>query len=126
MSPLKKFINLIWFDGENKKFSIEKDEEYSFKLEYGDLLVGVLSFYDNKWHYSYSGEFMAQREILPLINFPDCSKEYVSEQLWPFFAARIPSRAQRQEKSDGEDNLIPLLRRYGREVVSNPFILSPV
>ena len=126
MSPLKKFINLFWFDGENKKFSLENDKEYIFNLEYGELLVGVLSFYDNNWHFSYSSEFIAQKEILPLVNFPSLSKEYVSAQLWSFFASRIPSSAQRQDKSEQDDNLIPLLKRYGRAVVSNPFILSPI
>ena len=126
MSPLKKIINLFWFDGENKKFSLQNDEEYSFNLEYGNLLVGALSFYDNKWHFSYAPEFIAQNEILPLINFATLDKEYVSKQLWPFFASRIPSSAQRQDKSVQEDNLIPLLKQYGRAVVSNPFILSPI
>ncbi len=116
---------MFWFDGEFKQFVFKQDAEISFNLTYRDLLVGVLSYHDDIWHFAYSDDFKDQRNLLPLINFPKLDKEYKSSQLWPFFASRIPSAAQRQTKQDDNDDVISLLKKYGRKVVANPFVLNP-
>lgn len=125
MKKIKNKIRLFWLNSENKDFLIENSEEHIFNLTYGNLLVGTLSFYERVWHYAYSLDFQQQKEVAPIINFPNTEKEYKSEQLWPFFASRIPSNAQR-DMLIGSEDLIPLLKRYGRTVISNPFTLLPV
>ena len=83
-----------------------------FRLLYKNLLVGELSFFDGKWQFSYSAEFIRQNTILPLVNFPTKDKVYVSGELWPFFTSRIPSDAQLQNSTESRD-LVDSLRKYG-------------
>ena len=55
---------------------------------------------------------------------------YASEELWPFFASRIPSIAQLERKvkiADSElsdRNEVNLLRKYGHRTITNPFVLQ--
>lgn len=123
---LKKIVNIFWFDGESKDFSLKKDVDFSFSLSYKDLHVGTLSYYDDEWHYAYSEDFKSQKSLLPLVNFPHIDKEYISSQLWSFFASRIPSAAQRQVADDTKDDIYELLIKYGKKVVSNPYELKPL
>lgn len=121
---LKKNIKLVWFDGENNKFTVEKGKEFAFRLMLGSLIIGVLGYFDDKWHFSYSEDFKRQKEIQPLINFPDKESDYINPQLWSFFASRIPSLSQRQLKRETADDVQELLKKYGRRVVANPYILE--
>jgi len=74
----------------NKKFKKGKKEHPSvtarFVLCKGKLRVGILEAKNNKWHFKYTSEFKAQNEYKLLVQFPYAEKEYVSEELWPYFA----------------------------------------
>lgn len=65
------------------------------------------------------------------MDFPDLDKHYRSEDLWPFFAVRIPSleqpavqRAVQDMKLDAH-NEVDLLRAFGKKTIANPFVLEP-
>lgn len=119
---MKKIFSLFWYPGDNK-FSLDNSVVSFFKLMLGNLKVGELSYDGTLWRFSYSEEFKAQKEIMPLVNFPTKEKEYESSELWPFFASRIPSEAQLQ--STGERDIVSSLKQYGRTTITNAFILIP-
>jgi HipA-like protein len=107
------------------------DVRAAFVLYLGELPIGTLTLNDGSWEFSYSSQFRAQSDVQPLVDFPDIDKHYVAQSLWPFFMARIPSVAQpriietiAREGLDGESD-VELLKRFGRQAVSNPFVLKP-
>ena len=101
----------------------------AFHLKYGKQLVGVLSYENNQWTFKYSNEFRENLDINPIIDFPDPDKVYIDEQLWPFFASRIPSLNQPfqfkkiQKASIKQDDSVGLLKLFGSETINNPFRL---
>ncbi len=102
----------------------------SFSLQYHDLEVGTLRLKDGVWQFRYSPEFRRQSDLTPLVAFPDVSKTYESDTLWPFFMARIPGISQPEIRelieAEGldEHSAVDLLRRFGKRTISNPFILQ--
>lgn len=119
---MKKIFSLFWYS-EGNMFSLEKGAVSLFKLMLGNLKVGELSYDGSLWRFSYSEEFKRQKEVLPLVNFPTKEKEYESEELWPFFASRIPSDAQLQTTNTRD--IVSSLKRYGRSTIANAFVLLP-
>lgn len=108
----------------------EKTKEYTFVLIYGSLAVGELKFDGVNWLFEYTKMFQNQIEIDAIPSFPDKSKNYSSEELWPFFQARIPSLKQpkiqaiiKKEKIN-ENDIIGLLKLFGARSINNPFILQ--
>lgn len=107
-----------------------RHEEAAFLLRYGDLVVGGLRLREGQWEFRYSPEFIAQTDVLPLVDFPDPKKVYTNDDLWPFFLARLPSieqpRIREMIDEEGLDaqNLVHLLRRFGTRTISNPFVLD--
>jgi HipA-like protein len=104
--------------------------EANFELSYKDLKIGNLSIKNGKWFFAYFDDFKKQKHLLPMIDFPDVNKVYESEELWPFFASRIPSQAQLDLKSinvknkiDAE-NEVSLLEQFGKRTITNPFLLE--
>jgi HipA-like protein len=101
----------------------------TFHLKYGKQLVGVLSYENNQWTFQYSNEFRENLDLNPIIDFPDPDKVYIDEQLWPFFASRIPSLNQPfqfkkiQKASIKQDDSVGLLKLFGSETINNPFRL---
>ena len=65
-----------------------------FRLLYGTQLIGELAYSNGKWSFEYSSDFKSNRFAQPIIDFPDKEKKYTNEELWPFFATRIPSLNQ--------------------------------
>lgn len=102
----------------------------AFILRYRDLPVGTLRLRDGVWQFRYSPEFRNQTDLIPLVAFPDITKEYQSDSLWPFFMARIPGISQPeireviQAEGLDEHSAVDLLRRFGGRTISNPFILQ--
>ncbi len=100
-----------------------------FHLKYGKSLIGILSYENNLWTFKYSDEFKENKPLNPIIDFPDIEKVYINEQLWPFFASRIPSLNQPfQLKKIAKANIdkndaVGLLRVFGNETITNPFRL---
>ncbi|MBL9118168.1 MAG: HipA N-terminal domain-containing protein [Verrucomicrobiaceae bacterium] len=103
----------------------------SFELYLGSLHVGTLSRDDGEWTFEYSMVFRNQRQVKPIVDFPQLDREYRSAELWPFFALRIPSltqanvqqylRSQGRTDADAAD----LMQEFGRRSIANPFVLEP-
>ena len=106
------------------------DPGVSFHLFLGDLEVGTLRMDGAEWIFSYSEAFRNQSKVAPIIDFPHVDQEYRSNQLWPFFALRVPSLAQTNvreylAKTKKEPDDARLMREFGRRSVANPFVLEP-
>jgi HipA-like protein len=105
------------------------DSKGVFQLKYGKQLIGILSYENNQWTFKYSDEFRVEKELNPIIDFPDTEKIYTNEQLWPFFASRIPSLNQPfqlkkiHKANIKQDDSVGLLRLFGNETITNPFRL---
>lgn len=122
----KVFARLFWSESQ-KELVIAPDNEATFHVNLGRLLVGILLYSDGMWYFNYSDEFKLQNRILPLTNFPSKDKEYSTKELWPFFASRIPSNTQLQlDKDMPQEDMVTLLRRFGKRTVANPYELYPM
>lgn len=127
---MKGVMNLAkeWL-GWKKEIKVAKDTKAEFFLFLGDLLIGTLSVTDGKWKFEYSDEFKKHSEIRPLIEFPELNEVYEKEQLWQFFASRIPSMEQPdvedvlENENIAEDDAVALLKRFGQRTITNPFEL---
>ena len=127
MTKFKKILaRLFWSESQNDMVLATEDDA-TFNVNLGKLLVGTLLYSAGVWYFSYSTEFKLQSRILPLANFPSKDKEYSTRDLWPFFASRIPSNAQLQiDKDKPKEDVVTLLRRFGRRTIANPYELYPV
>jgi HipA-like protein len=109
--------------------TVEPGRKATFHVRYGNIEVGTLDLLDGVWKFRYSDEFRKNNQLRAITEFPDSSREYVSSELWPFFAMRIPSLKQAEIKAIVEREHIDehdeatLLRRFGRRTVANPFEL---
>ena len=122
----KILARLFWSESQNEMV-LTPDNDATFHVNLGRLFVGTLLYSDGIWYFNYSEEFKMQNRILPLANFPSKEKEYSAKELWPFFASRIPSNAQLQlDKDTPQEDIVTLLRRFGRRTVANPYELLAV
>ena len=122
----KVLARLFWSESQNEMV-LTPDNDATFHVNLGMLFVGTLLYSDGIWYFNYSDEFKLQNRILPLANFPSKEKEYSAKELWPFFASRIPSNAQLQlDKDTPQEDIVTLLRRFGRRTVANPYELLAV
>ena len=111
-----------------------QSEVAHFELRYKNLLIGTLVLDTGVWIYEYSEDFRSQFSkndaVKPLVNFSDVTKRYESEELWPFFTARIPGLNQPQiqtiikKEHIDSTNSVQLLKRFGKESISSPFLLE--
>jgi len=106
------------------------EREAAFGLFLGKVHVGVLTLSDGQWKFEYSDEFRRHDELRPLVSFPDKTAVYQADELWPFFAMRIPSLKQpaireriEREHIDERDR-VKLLRRFGARTIANPYRLE--
>ena len=124
-----KGLRSLFLPEGNEQLETPKGVRATFELRYGELTVGFLHLEDGMWEFRYSDAFRAQDTVRPLIDFPDVSKVYRQEELWPFFWARIPSLAQPKVQEviakEGIDarNEVELLRYFGRRTIADPFLL---
>lgn len=125
--PIKKLIEWLGF---SQGLPAPPNVQAKFLLKYGDLLVGTLAAQDGRWRFEYSTDFRQQDLLRPLVEFPDVEQLYEREELWQFFAARIPSPEQaevgeilRRENIE-ETDAVRLLQRFGRHTIANPFELE--
>jgi len=104
-----------------------------FRLVYENNEIGTLEFSNNQWRFVYSEWFKNQSELKPFANFPEVTREYVSDDLPPFFESRLPGVSQPQveaflkgktQVSEGETKAA-LLKQFGRRTITNPFELTP-
>ena len=126
---IEKFKKLLWKVDGMEFTDNPAGSKGAFQLKYGKQVIGVLSYENNKWTFKYSDEFRKNQVINLIIDFPDPDKVYTNEQLWPFFASRIPSLNQsfQFKKIDKakikHDDSVGLLRLFGNETITNPFRL---
>ncbi len=113
---------MLWHDSEETNIKAIAGKSGKFDLYLGDSLIGTLHYADNTWSFSYSDEFKAQGESVPLVNFPDKTRLYTSRHLWPFFASRLPGNAKLKEDAEDAD-VLTLLQKYGKHVITNPYVL---
>ena len=124
-----KFLKGIssWLDG----IESQEVEEATFTLKLDGFVVGYLRREGDAWQFEYAPEFQAQHEVKPIVDFPDLSRCYDSEDLWPFFALRIPARHQPgvkrrfAENPDLSPDTVTMLKQFGRRSIANPFELEP-
>lgn len=101
-----------------------------FLLTYDDLLIGTLTVENGLWKFEYSDKFKAENELRPIVEFPDVNTIYVNEDLWQFFASRIPSTEQPEvekilkREHVQEDDAVGLLKLFGKRTIANPFELT--
>lgn len=129
--PLKKLMNMAkeWLSfAQNVKASPEVYAK--FLLTYDDLLVGTLSVEGGVWKFEYSEKFKTEDQLRPIVEFPDVNKIYVNEELWQFFASRIPSTEQPEveeilkREHVNENDAVGLLKLFGKRTIANPFELT--
>jgi HipA-like protein len=83
---------------------------------------------DGIWRFEYSDEFR-RSDLRPIVEFPDVNNSYENQDLWQFFASRIPSTEQVEieeilrRENIAEDDAVGLLRRFGTRTINNPFEL---
>jgi len=120
-----------WKAKGQEDFVTPEDTSVIFHLKYKHLPIGVLELKAGKWSFRYTDEFKNQERLKPLPDFPKLEKVYESEELYPFFLHRIPSTKQpKVQKTIADNNIdatneVDLLRWFGREAITNPFVLYP-
>ena len=129
--PVKKLMDKAkeWL-GFTRSVKAPPEARAKFLLTYDDLLVGTLTVENSLWKFEYSDNFKSEVELRPIVEFPDVDKVYVNEELWQFFASRIPSTEQpeiekilRREHVQ-EDDAVGLLKLFGKRTIANPFELT--
>lgn len=119
-----------WDSEENEDIKTPSNINVIFQLKYKELIIGYLRLLDGEWSFEYSQEFKNQSEISTLTEFPEKNKIYRSKALYPFFFQRIPSKSQPKVRKTLErdkiksDNLVELLKKFGRISIANPFQLQ--
>jgi len=113
-----------------KPLELEFTGKIKFILKIKDLVIGSLSVEKGLWVFRYSEEFRNQNKYARLTGFSNLNKVYQAEELWPFFKIRIPGLKQpmvkdiiKAENLD-QSNEAVLLKRFGRQSMSNPYILE--
>lgn len=117
---------------EDQAMLLPDNENITFHLIIDNLTIGILTCQKGEWSFKYTDEYRNQAgEYKRIIGFPDLSKEYKSDTLWPFFRIRIPGLKQpavqeilEKEHLDKENEAL-LLKRFGRKTVANPYLLEP-
>jgi hypothetical protein len=101
------FLKKIWkVEGMDFKDN-PTDSQGVFRLVYGKQLIGELTYSKGVWKFEYSSEFKRNSFAQPIMDFPDKEKKYTNEQLWPFFATRIPSLNQPYQIKKIEKAFVP-------------------
>ena len=122
---MNKTTNLFWYDSDETQLHSMNDSG-CFNLYRRGMLVGTLKYQDATWRFQYSEEYQKQTQYPAIVNFPSLEATYESEQLWPFFATRLPGSSELRELKEENSNLLELLRKFGQRVISNPYILMPI
>jgi HipA-like protein len=124
----KKLIGLLPSDQKAQSDKINA----IFEVRHGSVTIGILRYTEAHWYFNYTDEFKLQSSLNVISDFPDKSRMYISDVLWPFFAVRIPGLKQPRvielmEKSNiSADNQVALLREFGKNTVANPYQLVAI
>jgi len=130
-NSLLKKINTFWQTRNLQNINTANiNGKATFALVYKNLLIGTLVFDKGEWIFNYSKDFKEQNKINSIIDFPVKEKVYKTNDLWPFFINRIPSTNQPQvkaylaKKQTKENDLVSLLKKFGKRTITTPFILE--
>ncbi len=130
---MKNYINRFFSKPENEDSGISfASSGAKFELKISNLVIGILFSENNKWYFEYSDEFKAQSQYYRIVGFSDLNRKYENDTLWPFFKVRIPGLKQpmvqeiiEKEEIDSKDES-SLLKRFGKRITTNPYILESV
>jgi HipA-like protein len=122
---IKSILKLFKSEEGQEDFYTPHDVEATFKLMYRHLDIGILSLKGGEWSFQYSEDFKKQDKIKPLLDFPNIEKIYTSGELYPFFTQRIPGIGQNFRKYESLSE-VDLLKKFGKQTISNPFLLQSV
>jgi HipA-like protein len=132
-SFLSKYLPFLKPDSLSENLELNENhssESGSFKLMYKNLVIGNLLFENGKWSFYYTNEFKSQSHLKTISDFPDLDKNYQEEELWPFFASRIPSKNQPMvleaisKKLISSFDEVTMLEKFGKKTITNPFVLE--
>jgi len=127
---MKSLIRKIFGKSEEEEFVIDRSKSQQFSLKVDDLEIGQLEAKDGIWVFRYSEEFRNQHRYRRLTGFSDLNKEYRSDELWPFFKTRIPGLKQPMiqeilaKENIDKSNEAMLLKRFGKNTMTNPYVLE--
>ena len=129
--PVRKLMDKAkeWL-GFSRSVKAPPQAHAKFLLTYNNLLVGILTVEGGLWKFEYSDKFRSEADRRPIVEFPDVEKIYVNEDLWQFFASRIPSTEQPEveeilkREHVEEDDAVGLLKLFGKRTIANPFELT--
>ena len=111
----KKLLRLFWSECQSDMV-LNAEKDAAFNVSLGKLKVGTLLYSGGVWQFSYSEEFKHQSRIVPLSNFPAKDK-----------TSRFRSSSQLQlDKDAPREDLVTLLRKFGRRTIATPFEVVPV
>lgn len=125
-----KLLKKLWQPDGMPHLEKPKKGNTKLVLSYEDKEVGTLNFNDGEWIFQYSDSFKIQNDLLPIMDFPDKNKVYRADELWPYFAVRIPSietpYVQKRIKKNRIDsnNILEMLTAFGHKTISSPFLLN--
>ena len=77
---IKTIKKMLWRE-EGMDFDNNPSTFGSFKLLYGDSIIGILTYDKSQWTFEYSDSFKENPTMSPIIDFPDITKKYVSFEL---------------------------------------------
>jgi HipA-like protein len=89
--------------------------------------IGVLWQEDGFFRFKYDHAFVASEDAEPILAFPELRTEYVSRDLWPFFAVRIPPPDREDVRQALErlqlrpDQTLEILGKLARRSISNAY-----
>lgn len=128
---MKSLINRIYNKSSKDEFELNMENETQFNLKIDNILIGILYTKDKYWFFEYSEEFKNNKDkYYRMVGFSDLDKIYKSDVLWPFFKIRIPGLKQPliieilKKENINSDDEVELLKRFGKEVISNPYKLE--
>lgn len=127
---MKSLIRKIFGKSEEEEFVIDRSKPQQFSLKVDNLEIGQLEAKDGIWVFRYSEEFRNQHHYRRLTGFSDLNKEYRSDELWPFFKTRIPGLKQPMiqeilaKENIDKSNEAMLLKRFGKNTMTNPYVLE--
>lgn len=101
-------------------------------LRYGSHNIGELWSDGSRFAFTYLPDFFdLDLKSLPGLPDPVKHKTYKNDELWPFFALRIPDlnredvRDLLRRRNVTASDKLELLATFGRETINNPFSLAP-
>jgi HipA-like protein len=93
----------------------------------GKKVIGTLWKDGNEFVFRYDPKFVRSEGAKPISAFPDLDEEYRREDLWPFFAVRLPPvdredvRRVLKERHIPESDVLRLLGEVSGRGVSSPY-----